>query len=87
MTDPHPYLSCLTSQHDRVLAIIEGLDEHQLRSSVLPSGWSPLAMIGHLRETTCFWTLEVMRDEHPSTPVPDPHGRRRAALTGVPAGQ
>lgn len=70
-TTHHCHLSWLESQHERILGIIEGLNEHQLRSRVLPSGWTPLGMVIHIREATRFWAFEVMHDQHPTTPSPD----------------
>lgn len=69
MTTTNPQLTSLASQHERILGILDGLDEDQLRSSVLPSGWSCLGMVVHLREATRFWALEVMLDQHPTTPA------------------
>ena len=71
MTTTHPHLDWLESQHHRILGIIDGLDEDQLRSSALPSGWSPLAMVVHVREGMRFWAFEVMHDQHPASPVGD----------------
>jgi hypothetical protein len=41
-------LSFLDAQRARALEILAGLDERQLATSVLPSGWTPLGMIEHL---------------------------------------
>ena len=71
MNTTHPHLSWLAGQHHRILGTIDGLDEHQLRSSVLPSGWSPLGMVVHVREGLRFWAFQVMHDQHPAVPVAD----------------
>jgi hypothetical protein len=41
-------VKCLDNQRDHVLGIVDGLSEVQLRTSVLPSGWSCLGMVRHL---------------------------------------
>ncbi len=53
--------SYLTSQRRHVLGIVDGLDDDQLRSPVLPSGWSCLGMIQHLAlDDELFWFSAVM---------------------------
>ena len=49
----------LQSQRDSVLAIVEGLDEAALRTTVLPSGWTPLGLIEHLGLAERHWFQEV----------------------------
>ncbi|WP_349898154.1 DinB family protein [Parafrigoribacterium soli] len=49
----------LDEQRNAVLAIIEGLDEAQLRSAVLPSGWTPIGMIEHLGGAEQHWFQDV----------------------------
>ena len=49
----------LDAQRASVLAIVEGLDDAQLRSSVLPSGWTPLGMIEHLGGAEQHWFQDV----------------------------
>lgn len=58
--DTTALLESLAGQQQRVLGILAGLDEHQLRRSVLPSGWSCLGMVQHLTGMTTFWFVEVM---------------------------
>lgn len=41
-------LGYLQAQRRHVLGIVDGLDEDALRRPVLPSGWSPLALVHHL---------------------------------------
>lgn len=41
-------LSYLGAQRDRVLGIIEDLDDEALRRTVLPSGWHCLGLVRHL---------------------------------------
>jgi uncharacterized damage-inducible protein DinB len=66
-----PFLSQLAAQHRRIIGIVDGLDEAQLRSLPVPSGWSPLSMINHVGGATSFWLFEVMLDRHPDTPSDD----------------
>lgn len=47
-TNTDVLIDFLDTQREHVLGILEGLDEEQLRSSMLPSGWSPLGMVKHL---------------------------------------
>jgi hypothetical protein len=53
-------LAFLDAQRSRVLATIAGLTEHQLRTAVLPSGWTPLGMIEHLGHAERHWFQEVV---------------------------
>jgi DNA-binding MarR family transcriptional regulator len=45
----------LDQQRAAVLDIIDGLDEVQLRTAALPSGWSPIGMIQHLTGAETAW--------------------------------
>jgi hypothetical protein len=47
-TNTDVLVECLDSQREHVLGILEGLTDEQLRSSMLPSGWSLLGMVRHL---------------------------------------
>jgi uncharacterized damage-inducible protein DinB len=54
-------LRYLNSQRRHVLGILEGLDDEQLRASVLPSGWSPLGLVQHLTlDVEEFWFSAVV---------------------------
>jgi Protein of unknown function (DUF664) len=49
-------LASLNSQREHVLGALEGLSPSDLRRSVLPSGWTPLAVVHHLAlEVERFW--------------------------------
>ena len=61
----------LQAQQQRVLGVVQGLDDEAMRRPVLPSGWSCAGMIQHLTVGTRFWLEEVMRDKHPDEPVRD----------------
>ena len=45
----------LDEQRKAVLAIIEGLDESQLHTPVLPSGWTPIGLVRHLAGAEAMW--------------------------------
>lgn len=49
-------LAALAAQRAHVLGILEGLDEADLRRAVLPSGWTPMALVHHLAlDVERFW--------------------------------
>lgn len=50
----------LDQQRGAVLAILDGLDEEQLRTPVLPSGWTPIGMILHLANAEAAWFQRVV---------------------------
>lgn len=58
--DTRSLFPLLAGHQERVLGILEGLDEERLRRPVLPSGWSCLGMVQHLRLMTRFWFADVM---------------------------
>jgi hypothetical protein len=64
-------LSFLDAQRSRALDIIAGLDEDQLRTSVLPSGWTPLGMIEHLGRAEWHWFQEVALGTADPLPWPE----------------
>lgn len=54
-------LERLRAQRGHVLGITEGLDEAQLTSAVLPSGWSPAQLLHHLAmDDERFWFQAVV---------------------------
>jgi DNA-binding MarR family transcriptional regulator len=55
----------LDEQRSAVLDIIDGLDEAQLRTEVLPSGWSPIGMIQHLTGAEASWFERVILGVEP----------------------
>jgi hypothetical protein len=57
--DASVLIAFLDAQRTRALNIIAGLDERQLRTAVLPSGWTPLGMIEHLGHAERLWFQEV----------------------------
>ena len=55
----------LDQQRDAVLAIIEGLDESQLHTPVLPSGWTPIGLVRHLAGAEAMWFQWVVLGAQP----------------------
>ncbi len=49
-----------------MLGIVDGLTEKQIRTAVLPSGWTPVGMLVHVREATRFWLAEILLGDHPT---------------------
>jgi hypothetical protein len=58
----------LQAQRDSVLAIVEGLDDTALTTTVLPSGWTPLGLIEHLGHAERHWFQEVAMGSAVSLP-------------------
>jgi hypothetical protein len=56
MSDPAELLAAyLDWYRDALLRKLDGLSENQLRTSVLPSGWVPLALVKHLMHVERRW--------------------------------
>ncbi len=55
----------LDQQRNAVLAIIEGLDESQLHTPVLPSGWTPIGLVRHLAGAEAMWFQWVVLGTRP----------------------
>jgi Protein of unknown function (DUF664) len=55
----------LDQQRKAVVTIIEGLDEAQLHTPVLPSGWTPIGLIRHLAGAEAMWFQWVVRGTQP----------------------
>ena len=49
----------LDQQRQAVLAIIDGLDEDQMRTPILPSGWTPIGLVHHLAGAEAAWFQRV----------------------------
>ncbi|NYD59287.1 putative damage-inducible protein DinB [Nocardioides marinisabuli] len=49
----------LDAQRASAVAILEGLSDDQLRTSILPSGWTPLGLIKHLGYAERHWFQRV----------------------------
>ncbi len=65
------HLEWIESQQRRLLSILDGLDEDQLRTPALPSGWTPLGLLAHVAEASRFWCLQVMLGQHAEDPAAD----------------
>lgn len=63
-TSPDPVttelLGWLDACADQLVGLVDGLDEAALRARRLPSGWSPLGLLGHVRDSTVFWLHHVL---------------------------
>lgn len=55
----------LDQQRNAVVAIIEGLDEAQLHTPVLSSGWTPIGLIRHLAGAEAMWFQWVVLGSQP----------------------
>lgn len=53
-------LDWIEGQGQKLAALVDGLDDAQLRSTPLPSGWSMLGLLGHVRDSTHFWLHHVL---------------------------
>ena len=60
MNTTHEVLDWLEAQAHKMAALVEGLDDAQLRATPLPSGWSMLGLLGHVRDGTHFWLHHVL---------------------------
>jgi len=64
MTDPHDERTALgtflRAQRRSVFAIVEGLEDRDLRRPAAPSGWTLLGMIEHLAQAERFWFQQVI---------------------------
>ena len=66
----------LDAQRASALAILAGLTDEQLRTSVLPSGWTPLGVIEHLGYAERHWFQSVFCGTESDVPWPDDHEAR-----------
>jgi hypothetical protein len=55
----------LDQQRHAVLAIVEGLDEVQMHTPVLPSGWTPAGLLRHLASAEAMWFQWVAAGTRP----------------------
>ena len=84
-------LDWIEAQGHKMAAQVDGLDDAQLRATPLPSGWSMLGLLGHVRDSTHFWLHHVLLG-HPTEldeddvwggDPADVRGRRRGRVRGV----
>jgi hypothetical protein len=71
VTDDDVLVSFLRAQRERVFAVVDGLDDAQLRTAALPSGWTPLGLIEHLGHAEWHWFQEVTLGVADPMPSPD----------------
>jgi uncharacterized damage-inducible protein DinB len=56
LADPSTLLiGYLRAYRDTLLRKLDGLDDEQLRSAILPSGWTPLQLLKHLAHVERRW--------------------------------
>jgi hypothetical protein len=71
LSDPRDLLvGYLDFYRDAVLRKLDGMSEHQLRTSALPSGWTPLELLKHLAHVERRW----LRWGFTAEPVEEPWG-------------
>ena len=83
-------LAFLDAQRDRAFEIVAGLDETQLRTATLPSGWTPVELIEHLGHAERHWFQEVLlgaADPLPWTDEPDGASRSTETVFAFYRGQ
>jgi uncharacterized damage-inducible protein DinB len=61
----------LDAQRESVLAIVDGLDEYALRTTVVPSGWTPLGLVEHLGRAERYWFQHVAAGSVIDVPWPE----------------
>src|SRR3954453_14884092 len=61
----------LDAPRARARAILDGLTDEQLRTSVLPSGWTPLRLIKHLGYAERYWFQTMFCGTAVEVPWPD----------------
>jgi hypothetical protein len=67
------FLRCLDHVRETVLLKVDALPEDELRRSRVPSGWTPLEMLKHLRYVELRWIAWGFEGHD----VGDPWGDRR----------
>jgi hypothetical protein len=66
----------LDAQRASAVAILEGLSDDQLRTSILPSGWTPLGLIRHLGYAERHWFQRVATGSVAEVPWPNDDERQ-----------
>lgn len=61
-------LAALEHQRASVRAIVQGLSERHWHTSVVPSGWTPAGLVGHLGGAERHWTCDVILNNDPGHP-------------------
>jgi hypothetical protein len=73
VTEKSTLLMFLRAQRESVLAILDGLGEEELRTAVLPSGWTPLGLVEHLGDAERHWFQEIVTGTADPLPWPGEH--------------
>ena len=86
MTERKLLVSRLQSARGHVLGAVDGLAEADLRRSILPSGWSCVAMIQHLSlDVEHFWFACVVAGDETEIGALDTTGDAWSVAAGVTA--
>lgn len=75
----------LDAQRRCVLAIVDGLDETSMRTSVVPSGWTPLSLVEHLADAERFWFVRIVAGVARSADLPGPREVAAEESVGQPS--
>jgi hypothetical protein len=68
-------LAALNGQRKHLLGAIEGLSDEDVRRSILPSGWTPIALVQHLTiDVEQFWFRGVVGGEPFDLSLPADYG-------------
>jgi uncharacterized protein YndB with AHSA1/START domain len=67
-------MTFLDAQRHSVLAILDGLEDNDLRRPVVPSGWTPLGVVEHLGHAERLWFQIVLTGRCVPLPWPDEGG-------------
>ena len=70
-TERDALIAFLRAQRESVLAILDGLPEGALRTSVVPSRWTPLGLVEHLTGAEFFWIQVVLLGARGPLPAGD----------------
>ena len=62
-------LHFLSAQRQAALTVVEGMSDADARTSVVPSGWTPLSMIMHLAGVERHWFAFVLGGDLAPTPA------------------
>ncbi|MFC0041593.1 DinB family protein [Actinomadura rayongensis] len=87
LTDPRALVTgYLDFYRDALLRKLDGLTDEQLRTSRVPSGWTPLELLKHLTYVEIRWLQWAFLGDEVPEPFGDrgPGGRREAAWRVLP---
>jgi hypothetical protein len=83
-------LDFLAAQRASVLAIVAGLDEEAWHRSIVPSGWTPAGLVGHLGGAEWHWFQGVVAGvifEPPPGEELEPYDPLAAFVTDEPSAE